>query len=121
MTSEDYWGRIREYYGATIHYGEYDLRKNFEVYVSPNGELAWSAIRPGHIEHLNPQGIQVGSITESDIGRMLSQIAEFQLKKPPVDADTMVKHNAGLVARIMNDIKAKKDTSATPSRVTTSN
>lgn len=108
MTSEEYWNRIVEYYGATIKFGTNIFTKNFELYVSPNGELAWSAIRPDHIEHLNPQGVQADLLTKTNIGKMLSQIAELQLKKQPVDADTMVKDNTSLVARIMNDIKAKK-------------
>lgn len=108
MTSEEPWDRIAEYYGVTIHYGEDDLKKDFEVYASRDGDIAWSAIRRDHIEHLNPQGTQGRPIMVTDIGQMLSQIAEFQLKKPPVDAKTMVKHNTGLVARIMKDIKAKK-------------
>lgn len=108
MTSEEPWDRIAEYYRTTINFGDYRLTKNFEVYASRDGNIAWSVIRRDHIEHLNPQGTQGRPIMVNDIGQMLSQIAEFQLKKPPVDAETMVKHNTNLVAIIMKNIKAKK-------------
>jgi hypothetical protein len=108
MEADIEWGLISEYRGEIVNTETTCFKKGFELYKSRLGQLAWSPYKPGHEPHINPQDhVEVYLATELDIGKMLGEIAQIELKTEEVPAFLMVKNNRDLVAKILDDIKGK--------------
>lgn len=109
MSSGSYlpWTKIAEYDEVGVNVRGNYITNSFELYKSPARQLASSPYKDH--PHINPQkGVMINSATELDIGKMLAEIAHFDLKLPQIPAFLMVKDNRDLVTRILNDIKNKK-------------
>lgn len=98
------WDWIVEYKNERVNTGTDYFRKTFELYVCRNGQIAWSPYKDS--PHINPQnGVFTGNVTPEDIGKLLGEMAKFELKTEPVDPMRMVRENADLVNRILLDFQ----------------
>jgi len=98
------WNHIADY-DETIYTDSGNYRKRFELFVSQSGqEVAWSPRKVGHEPHINPQGVLASNVAEIDVGKVLSDMTLFELKKP-VDPIMMISANRGLVERIIQDFR----------------
>ena len=101
------WELIAEYNEEVINARGTNYTSSFEIYKSKKDELAWSPYKDGH-PHINPQkGVNLSSVTNLDIGKLLSEMTSFELKIPRIPAFLMVKDNRDLVTRVLSDIKGK--------------
>ena len=108
MSEENYCKLIVSYKNEEITARSGTFRKSFEIYELASGELAWSPYKDG-FPHINPQkGVRNYCATELDIGKILSQMSLFELKGATIPSFLMVNGNKDLVARILNDIKARE-------------
>ncbi|MBS3104763.1 hypothetical protein J4234_00730 [Candidatus Woesearchaeota archaeon] len=100
------WELITDYDEVGIKARHTYFTSSFELYKSKEEELAWSPDKDQ--PHINPQkGVRVSTATDLDIGKMLAEMASFELKIPQIPAFLMVKDNRDLVTRILNEIKGK--------------
>ena len=102
------WNLIADYSDERINTGTACFKKSFELYVSRKGQIAWSPYKDGE-PHINPQrGVFTGNLTETDIGRLLNEMARIELKTRAVKAEIMVTENQDLVRRVLVDFRAYK-------------
>lgn len=96
---------IGEYELDVINFNGTPFTPGFELYKSRGGKLAWSPYKEGG-PHINPvKGVNVSSVNELDIARILAQITMFEFKTTDVSPDAILRDNRSLVARILRDIK----------------
>ena len=97
---------VTEYSEIIIKTGKACFKKSFELYVSREGQVAWSPYKPGHEPHINPQKeIQASRATDYDVGKMLAEMTQIELKNVIIPAFLMVRNNKDLVTRILSDIR----------------
>ena len=100
------WQQILEYSGQVIIAGNVGFKKGFGLYKSDEGQLAWAPYKWGHEPHINPQdSVNVSSATKDNIGQILAEITQIELKDPYISADLMLRHNEDLVLRILHDLR----------------
>ena len=98
------WDWIAEYKNERVNTGTAYFRKTFELYVCRDGQIAWSPYKDH--PHINPQkGVFTNNVMPENIGKLLDEMARFELKIEPVGSMHMLRENQGLAQRILLDFQ----------------
>lgn len=98
------WDLIAEYNNEIVNTGTDYFRKTFELYVCRDGQIAWSPYKDH--PHINPQkGVFTSNVAPEHIGKLLDEMARFELKREPIGSMHMLRENQGLAQRILLDFQ----------------